>query len=169
MAGQPEVWLRGPVPDVPAPLQPLAHALLWVMEDLERLVAPLTMDELWARPGGVASIGFHVRHLSGALDRLFTYARAEALSEQQKAALAREKDESLGDGAAQLLIAARAAVEAALGQLRRTDPDALDEPREVGRAKLPSTVRGLLAHGAEHAVRHAGQIATTARIVRATA
>ena len=37
----------------------------------------------------------------------------------------------------------------------------------VGRAGLPSTVRGLLFHAAEHAQRHAGQIVTTAKIVRA--
>jgi uncharacterized damage-inducible protein DinB len=169
MAGQPEVWLRGPVAGVPAPLQPVAHALLWALEDIERLAPPLTMDELWARPGGAASVGFHLRHMIGALDRLFTYARAEPLSDVQKAALLREKDESLGDGAAQLLTAARAGIAAALDQLRRTDPATLDDAREVGRARLPSTVRGLLAHGAEHAVRHAGQIATTAKIVRAPA
>ena len=169
MAGQPEVWLRGAVVGVPAGLQPVAHALLWALEDIEGLVPPLSMDELWARPGGAASVGFHVRHMTGALGRLFTYARGEPLTDDQRAALEREKDESLGEGAAALLAGARAAVEAALEQLRRTDPATLDEAREVGRAKLPSTARGLLMHGAEHAVRHAGQIATTARIVRATA
>lgn len=166
MAGLPEVWLRGPVAGVPAALQPVAHALLWALEDLERLVAPLTPAELWARPGGAASVGFHVRHLTGALDRLFTYARAEPLSDAQKAALLREKDDAQGDGAAALLAAARAGIASALEQLRRTDPATLDDPREVGRARLPSTLRGLLTHGAEHAVRHAGQIATTARVVR---
>ncbi len=169
MAGQPEVWLRGPVPGVPAPLQPMAHALLWVQEDLERLVAPLTDAQLWTRPAGAASAGFHVRHLTGALDRLYTYARAEALSDGQRAVLMRERDEAQGDGVATLLAAARAGIAAALEQLRRTEPATLDDAREVGRAKLPSTVRGLLAHGAEHAVRHAGQVATTAKIVRASA
>jgi uncharacterized damage-inducible protein DinB len=169
MAGQPEVWLRGPVAGVPSPLQPMAHALLWVQEDLERLVAPLADAELWARPGGAASAGFHVRHLTGALDRLYTYARAEPLSEDQRAALMRERDEAQGEDATGLLTAARSGIAAALDQLRRTDPATLDEVREVGRAKLPSTVRGLLAHGAEHAVRHAGQIATTVKIVRASA
>jgi uncharacterized damage-inducible protein DinB len=31
---------------------------------------------------------------------------------------------------------------------------------------LPSTVRGLMFHAAEHSQRHAGQIVTTARIIR---
>jgi hypothetical protein len=36
----------------------------------------------------------------------------------------------------------------------------------VGRAQLPSTVIGCLVHGAEHAMRHVGQLSVTARIVR---
>ena len=34
----PEVWLRGPLPNIPAPLQPLAHALMQGGEDVERLL-----------------------------------------------------------------------------------------------------------------------------------
>jgi hypothetical protein len=34
------------------------------------LLGPLAVDEIWATPGGAASIGFHARHLAGALDRL---------------------------------------------------------------------------------------------------
>jgi hypothetical protein len=29
---------------------------------------------LWERPANVASVGFHLQHLAGVLDRLFTYA-----------------------------------------------------------------------------------------------
>src|ERR671917_617505 len=86
----PEPWLRGPVPGVPPLLQPVAHALLQAVEDIRRVVPLLSDDNLWRRPGGAASVGFHVRHAGGALDRLFTYARGEALSETQRAALARE-------------------------------------------------------------------------------
>src|SRR5919109_3147653 len=87
---QPEPWLRGPVPDIAPLLQPVAHALLQAVEDIRRAVTPLDHEALWARPGGAASVGFHVRHAAGALDRLFTYARGEMLSEAQRAALARE-------------------------------------------------------------------------------
>jgi uncharacterized damage-inducible protein DinB len=45
----------------------------------------------------------------------------------------------------------------------------LAEDRKVGRAGLPSTVLGLLMHGAEHSTRHAGQAITTAIILRGTA
>jgi hypothetical protein len=72
------------------------------------------------------------------------------------------------DQPAILLRAACAAIEAALQQVLATRVETLDEPRRVGRAGLPSTVRGLLFHSAEHAQRHAGQIVTTAKIVCAS-
>jgi hypothetical protein len=40
----------------------------------------------------------------------------------------------------------------------------LTATREVGRARLPSTVIGLLFHAAEHTQRHAGQALTTKRM-----
>ena len=163
-----EVWLRGPIPDVPAQLQPAAHALLQARNDLERASIDLATEQLWSRPLGVASVGFHVRHAGGSADRLFTYARGESLSEAQLALLAAEREP--GDPpvtAAALVEALDGIVQRALAQLRATDPASLAEPRAVGRAKLPSSVGGLLFHAAEHAQRHAGQAITTARIVRA--
>jgi hypothetical protein len=38
------------------------------------------------------------------------------------------------------------------------------EPREIGRAKLPSTTLGVLFHAAEHTARHAGQVMTLIRV-----
>src|SRR5262249_14159386 len=86
----PEVWLRGAVPDVPALLQPVAHALLQAREEVHALMQDFAAERLWDRPGGVASAGFHLQHLSGVLDRLFTYARSEQLNERQAQALAAE-------------------------------------------------------------------------------
>lgn len=71
-----EWWQRGPIGGVPAVLQPVAHILLQVKESVGELVAPLTEAEWNARPAGVASVAFHVRHITGVIDRLFTYARA---------------------------------------------------------------------------------------------
>ena len=65
----------------------------------------------------------------------------------------------------ELLAALEATVERALDQLRETREDALTQPRGVGRAQLPSTVIGLLFHAAEHTQRHAGQIATTVKML----
>ena len=59
------------------------------------------------------------------------------------------------------------AVTAAVAELRTIDPTTLGDYRAVGRAQLPSTVIGCLVHGAEHGMRHVGQLSVTARIVRA--
>jgi uncharacterized damage-inducible protein DinB len=69
-------------------------------------------------------------------------------------------------GAAELLGALERAITLAVDALRATPPATLDDARGVGRKQLPSNVRGLLFHAAEHARRHAGQVIVTARIVR---
>jgi len=164
---QPEVWLRGPVEGFPAELQPAVHALMQVVEDVEAAVTPLSIDEIWAKPGGAASIGFHARHIVGALDRLYSYARGLALSETQIAYMKAEgvAGDPAPDGAA-LVNLVKTGVDAALGQLRSTPVSELAGVRTVGRKQLPTTVLGLLFHGAEHSTRHAGQIITTAKVVR---
>jgi hypothetical protein len=163
---QPEVWLRGPLPGIPALLQPVAQSLLQCLEELTSSVTGLTPDEVWARPGGVASIGFHARHAAGSLDRLMTYARGEQLSPAQQAFLVGEGDPDVTPGVDVRLVAAfDAAVRRALEQIRATNDATLLEPRGVGRAQLPSTVVGLLFHAAEHTQRHVGQLVTTAKII----
>jgi hypothetical protein len=79
------------VPGIPEQLQPVAHALIGAAEDAAEAVAGLTPSELWVSPGGAASIGFHLMHLSGSTDRLFTYARGDGLSDAQRTALAAER------------------------------------------------------------------------------
>ena len=163
---QTEAWQRGPVAGFDPLLMPIVHALIQVREDLERLAVSVPQDIVWQRPGGAASIGFHVRHTAGALDRLFTYARGEALSEAQRA-LARDEG-AAGDPPtplADVVAEANVLIERALDQLRATSKDALLDERRVGRAGLPSTVLGLLFHAAEHCTRHVGQAITTARIL----
>ena len=166
MSTQPEVWLRGPVKGVSPRLQPAAHALLQTVEDVEGAVDGLTADQLWTTPGGAASVGFHLLHLAGATDRLLTYARGEPLSDLQRAQLQKERNPPRAD-IASLLADLRKAVDGALDQLRNTPDAALEEGRAIGRAALPTTVLGLLFHTAEHAQRHAGQVVTTAKILRA--
>ena len=164
---QPEVWLRGPVEGIDPWMMPVAHALLGAREDMESAAAGLSTDELWATPGGAASVGFHVRHAGGSLDRLFTYARGEQLGEVQLRTLRLEKEPGDPPVEAETLLRGFAeAVDRALAQLRTTDPGTLLEPRGVGRLELPSTVIGLLFHAAEHTQRHVGQAVSTAKIVR---
>src|SRR5687767_4785054 len=85
-----EVWLRGPLPEIPALLQPVAHALLQAREEVEEILKDFPEQLLWERPANVASVGFHLQHLTGVLDRLFTYARQESLTPLQLAALKAE-------------------------------------------------------------------------------
>jgi uncharacterized damage-inducible protein DinB len=162
-----EAWLRGPVNGVAPTLVPVAHMLQHAHDDAAAAVSDLTPDQIWARPGGGASIGFHVRHLIGALDRLFTYARGDGLSAGQLRALKGEPDAgSPPGGAATLTAELAAAIARAIDQLRATDPATLLDQRSVGRQQLPSTVLGLLVHGGEHSARHAGQALTLRRVVQ---
>lgn len=167
MTTQPEAWLRGPLPGIDPYLMPAAHALVQASEDLERAARGLSTEQLWARPGGAAAAGFHLRHIAGVIDRLFTYARGESLDALQREALAAES--APGDSppdADSLIERAQSAIATGLETLRRTPHEELLEPRGVGRQQLPSTVLGLFSHAAEHAQRHTGQLITTAKIVR---
>ncbi len=165
----PDAWLRGPIEGIPPLLMPVAHALVQTVDDVEGAASELTPDELWRRPGGVASVGFHLRHIPGVTDRLLTYARGESLTEEQLDYLRTEAEPGAPPAGAEVLLGnLRAAVSAALDQLRATDPDRLLEVRHVGRKRLESNVLGLLGHAADHAQRHAGQVVATAGIVRAS-
>ncbi len=163
----PEPWLNGPVAGVDPYLIPAAHALLQSREDLANAVAGLTTAQLWARPGGAASVGFHLRHVAGSIDRLLAYARGEALTEAQRRSAAAEGAEGTDPEPGPLMAAAAAAIDIALAQIKATPRAALLEPRGVGRAQLPSTVLGLLFHVAEHTQRHTGQVIATTKAVRA--
>jgi uncharacterized damage-inducible protein DinB len=167
MSEQSEVWLRGPVAGIDPSLMPAAHALIQTIEDVERAVSGLSGDEVWRSVGGTASIGFHLRHLAGSTDRLFTIARGERLNDVQRSFLAAEKatPEPPPDTVI-LLRDLRQTIEACLDHLRSTPPDQLLTPRTIGRAPIPTNTLGLLFHAAEHSQRHAGQVVTTANILR---
>lgn len=161
-----EVWLRGPLPDVPPLLQPVAHALLQAQEELHEYINDFSDSLLWQRPADVASVAFHLQHLTGVLDRIFTYTRGEALTETQMQALKAEGIENPEINVQQLVEAFNQQVEKAINQLKSTNEATLTEVRYVGRAKIPSTVIGLLFHAAEHTTRHLGQLLVTSKIAK---
>ncbi len=165
-APTPEAWLRGPVPGISPALQPVAHSFLMTGEQIDEALVDLPPADLWTRPGGVASVGFHLIHLAGSTDRLLAYARGASLSEVQRAALRYER--ALSDpkpGLPALRAGWEATADTVMAQLAATPDGDLDDFRPVGRAGLPSTVRGLLFHAAEHAQRHAGQLVTTVKFL----
>jgi uncharacterized damage-inducible protein DinB len=161
-----EVWLRGPVDGVSPLLQPACHALMQASEEVHSLLADFPEHLLWERPAGVASVGFHLRHLTGVIDRLFTYARGDALDEQQMRALRSEAYPDDEATPASLALAFQQRVDAAVDDFRKLDPTTLLEFRGVGRARLPSTALGLYFHAAEHVQRHVGQLLVTAKVLK---
>ncbi|MEX2232170.1 MAG: DinB family protein [Cyclobacteriaceae bacterium] len=161
-----EVWQRGPIEGVPALLQPLAHALLQAVEEAERYTENFPAELLWQRPADVASVGFHLLHIRGVVDRLFTYARGEALTADQLKELSAEKEINKSIQASDLVDAFRQQVNRAIVQLQNTPESTLTERRKIGRKEIPTTVAGLLFHAAEHTQRHIGQLLVTVRILQ---
>ncbi len=167
MATTPEFWLRGPVEGIPPLLMPVAHALLQSRQDLHEAAEALTPEELWDRPSGAASVGFHLRHISGSVDRLFTYARGESVRDDQLITLRREGNPCSPPATArELLDLVDMTLGDAVNSLKEVSEDQLLTARAVGRAQLPSNVLGLLFHAAEHTQRHTGQVITTSKIIR---
>jgi hypothetical protein len=70
-----------------------------------------------------------------------------------------------GASAEVVLAEVRAGLGAARQRVMTISLGSYEEPRGVGRARLPSTVGGLLVHCAEHTQRHVGQAITTAKVV----
>jgi uncharacterized damage-inducible protein DinB len=56
-------------------------------------------------------------------------------------------------------------LKAAAERVRTMNPADFDQPRYVGRKRLPTTVAGLLVHLADHTQRHVGQTITTAKVI----
>ena len=161
MSTQEEPWLRGPIPGVDPFIAPLLYSFQMAREDLARHTAALTTEQIWATPHGFGSVGFHLRHIAGATDRLMTYATGAQLSEAQLSALKAEKDP--GATRETLLSALDAAFAKAEATARDLHPATLAAPRAVGRKQLPTTVIGLLIHIAEHTQRHVGQAISAAK------
>ena len=165
-----EFWLRGAVEGIPPLLMPVAHALLQSRKDLREAAEPLSTGELWERRGGAASVGFHLRHISGSVDRLFTYARGQPVRDEQLIAMRREGNPCSPPATARELLAfVDMVLDDAVSSLKEILENQLLVPRAVGRAQLPSTVLGLLFHAAEHAQRHTGQVIATSKIMRGLA
>jgi hypothetical protein len=157
-----EPWLRGVPPDVDPAIGHLIRSSLHIREDLRRALAPLDPAQLWARPFGLTSAGYHAKHLAGSVGRLCAYLEGRALTPEELAAVAVE-----GAGhetAAELLTLVDRALDIYERQLRALDPSAFATLRHVGRARLPVTAIGLAIHIAEHGLRHTGQAISAAKL-----
>ena len=153
--------MRGTHPELDAVRRAVIHALEQAEEDAERWAAPLDDAELFARPFGLPSVAFHLRHISRSLDRLLTYANGNALDEEQLRLLGIEM---AAGTAAEVLREYRDGLASAKARVRDVEPGRFAEARGIGRKQLPTTVGGLLVHCAEHTQRHTGQMVTTAKL-----
>jgi uncharacterized damage-inducible protein DinB len=160
-----EVWLRGALPGVPPLLQPVAHALLQANEEIAELMTDFPDELLWQRPAGVASVAFHLQHIPGVLDRLFSYSNGEALTADQLLALKAEgvQNESLTKEF--LVNSVNSKIHEVVRDLATIDETTLTDIRSVGRQQLPSTKLGLIFHAAEHTMRHTGQLHVTVKVL----
>lgn len=163
---EPEYWLQGPLPDVPALLQPAAHALLQAKREINELMHDFPDELLWERPANIASPAFHLQHITGVLDRLFTYAGGEALNNEQLAYLYAEGKKQNDITVAALLKGLNNEIDKSILILQQTNESILTQTRFVGRKQVPSTQLGLLFHAAEHTMRHNGQLQVTVKVVQ---
>lgn len=163
-----EPWLRGSHADVPAAGRAVLDALSLALDDIAKWTEGLTDAEVHAKPLGLPSIAFHLRHIARSTDRLLTYAEGSQLSAAQLAALKSEKD---GEGKQETLHELLAKVEAsfinAADRIRALAAADLNTARTVGRKQLPTSLGGALIHVADHTQRHVGQVVTTAKVVKA--
>ncbi|WP_067029894.1 DinB family protein [Allomuricauda sp. CP2A] len=166
MSSPQEYWLSGPIPNVPPLLQPSAHALLQSVREIKTYLIDFPEEKLWEKPFGRASVGFHLRHLTGVLDRLLTYAKEQSLTEEQFHFLKNEGNGQDAPSVQQLISDFETKVNEALDYFKTIPESSLTENRYVGRKKLPTTVIGLLFHAAEHSQRHVGQLLVTVSVLK---
>jgi len=117
-----EPWLAGKHADLDPLRRLLACSLDHALADLHR----------WTPASPNAAIAFHLRHLAGSVDRLWTYALGGQLNPAQLAFLAAEAQ---GPGDRAPLLAA-----------------------VPGRQRIEVPLGLLLGHIAEHTQRHTGQL-----------
>jgi uncharacterized damage-inducible protein DinB len=162
-SSQPEPWLRGTLTDVSAIPRAVLHALELAGEDLNKWCSSLTEAELNARPHGLPSVGYQLRHIARSIDRLLTYAEGNALSPEQLKALREESDPAASSQS--LFEEISAALAHGSHRVRSLAKSDLEQSRSVGKKALPTTLGGLLVHVADHTQRHVGQAITTAKVV----
>ena len=159
-----EPWLRGPIADVPAHLMPVFFSFAQVREDLAKHTPGITGNQIWRQIAGKHSLGYHLKHIAGSVDRLVTYLAGHQLSQDQLAFL---RNEHMADGELDALLAlVHSSLRAAERQLLQVKPESLFEPRVVGWQELPTTVLGLLVHLCEHTQRHLGQAILISKLLR---
>lgn len=158
----PEPWMRGILPGVDPVIGHLLRASEHIREDLERAIAALTTEQIWSKPYGMTSAGFHAKHLAGSTERLCTYLEGKQLTAQQLAAIGQESQGT--ESAADLIASVRRSLARYEQLVRALTPERFGDKREIGRRRLETTAIGLAIHIAEHGQRHVGQAISAAKL-----
>jgi hypothetical protein len=152
---------------VVSPNPVIAHLLRaseQIREDAHAAIGDLAAEQVWAKPHGMTSAGFHAKHLAGSTNRLLTYLEGNQLTPDQLAAIATE---GAGDETAAQL---QSLIVFALGRydnsIRDLKPEEFATVREVGRRRYQVTAIGIAIHIAEHAQRHIGGMIAGAKMAR---
>ena len=160
-----EPWLRGTHTDVPAVGRAVLHALELSIDDICKWTEGLTDAEIHAQPLGLPSVAFHIKHIARSTERILTYAEGGQLTADQLAAM--KAEQTGAETLAELLGELEASFNTAAARIRALAGGNYDEPRGVGRKRLPTSMGGALIHVADHTQRHTGQVVTTAKALKA--
>ncbi|MCC6862147.1 MAG: DinB family protein [Bryobacterales bacterium] len=168
----PEAWLRGPLDGVDPLIAPVLRSFQQAAEELAEHSRGLAPEQVWARPHGMTSLGFHLRHIAGSVDRLSAYVAGRQLSAAEMEAMRAEQQEPASPSdwpLEKLLEEVDRSFRRAEALVRAIDPASLRDARAVGRKQIPVTVAGLLVHIAEHTHRHLGEAISASKLARAAA
>ena len=161
-----EVWMRGPISGISPFLQPVAHALLQIDEDIQKQLTDEIEPYLWIRPFEMANIAFHIQHIVGVIQRMVIYSKGESLTEEELQEIKLEGIQNPEINNEVLKNRLHEVIEQTVRYLKSIDPNTLADERFLGRKKIPTTQIGLLFHAAEHGQRHYGQLLVTIKTVK---
>jgi len=160
-----EPWLTGRWNELNPVLAAVLYSFEHARQDLERWTSGLTDEQIWHRSGEVASVGFHIRHIAGSVDRLVTYAAGKQLSADQMKDLEGEKSPE-GPPRNALLELLDQKLRQSEAVIRSFDPSELGTIIEIGRKRTPVPLGVLLVHISEHTQRHVGAAIVTTKLAR---
>ena len=167
MEKRPEPWLRGIKTAGLSPLfQPIVDAWIGAKEDIDKYLTGFSESKLWEQPFGLASVGFHLEHMAGVIDRLLSYAESKPLTQEQFSYLKAEGTPKPGVTIKALITQLENRMAEGTKRLIALSMQDPASERMVGRQGLPSTLIGLCVHSAEHTTRHTGQLIVTATLLK---
>jgi hypothetical protein len=160
----PEPWMRGIVEGMDPVIGHLLHAAEQIHEDAVATIGDLTPAQLWSKPHGMTSAGFHAKHLAGSTERLSTYLAGQQLTAEQLAAIVEEGEGA--ETATELLASIDAALDGYRKLLQALSSKDFAALREIGRKRYRTTAISVAIHIAEHAQRHVGGMIAAAKAAK---